>query len=157
MRCLPIPIRLSMNQLRYLFLILLLGTSMAAISSPEVKLKCGEPQKEIFDGVSITVTHCIDSSGPDSNGAYEFYYDYETIVFELGDESISGKKYADTPEEASLIRIKEQGKERLLENADFKKELVKVSISYLKANGAKSVKYLDRANTHNGYSEVPSE
>ncbi|MBY6192152.1 hypothetical protein KUV22_17165 [Microbulbifer agarilyticus] len=127
------------------------------MSSTEMKFECEEPENEIFDGVSITVTRCIDSSGPDSNGAYEFYYDYETFVFELGDESISGKKYADTPEEASLIRIKERGKERLFENADFKKELVKVSISYLKANGAKSVKYLDRANTHNGYSEVPSE
>ena len=72
-------------------------------------------------------------------------------------ESVSGKRYADTPEEASLIRIKESSEERFLERADFKKELLKISVSYLKANGAKSVQYLDRSNTVSGYSLVPSE
>lgn len=123
----------------------------------EMKFDCNEPKKEQFGGVSITITHCIDSSGPDSNGTYEFYYDYETIIFELGSESVSGKRYADTPEEASLIRITDLSGERLLEASDFRKELVKVSVSYLVANGAKSVQYLDQSNTISGYSEVPSE
>lgn len=147
----------SMNQYRYLIFVLLLGVSMISKSESEMKFECGEPKKERFDGVSITITHCIDSSGPDSNGAYEFYYDYETIVFELGSESVSGKRYADTPEEASLIRVKESSEERFLEGDDFKKELLKTSVSYLKANGARSVKYLDRSNTISGYSVVPSE
>lgn len=146
-----------MNQIRYLIIILLLGVSMVSKSESEMRFDCDEPKKEQFDGLSITITHCIDSSGPDSNGAYEFYYDYETIIFDLGSESVSGKRYADTPEEASLIRIKDSSRERLLEASDFKKELVKVSVSYLIANGAKSVKYLDQSNTISGYSEFPSE
>ena len=142
---------------RYLIIILLFGASMVSMSKPEMKFECGEPKKETFKGISITITHCVDSSGPDSNGVYEFYYDYESIVFELGGESVSGKRYADTPEEASLIRIRELDEERLLEGADFTKDLLKISISYLKASGAKSVKYLDRSNTISGYSIVPSE
>ncbi|WP_045857976.1 hypothetical protein [Teredinibacter purpureus] len=146
-----------MNQIRYLILILLLGVSMVSKSESEMRFDCDEPKNEQFDGVSIKITHCIDSSGPDSNGAYEFYYDYETIYFELGSESVSGKRYADTPEEASLIRIKDLSGERLLEGSDLKKELIKISVSYLMANGAKSVKYLDRSNAISGYSVVPSE
>lgn len=69
----------TMNQIRYLILILLLGVSMVSESESEMmRFDCDEPKKELFNGVSITITHCIDSSGPDSNGAYEFYYDYET-------------------------------------------------------------------------------
>ena len=130
---------------------------MISKSESEINFECGEQKREHFDGVLITIAHCIDSSGLDSNGAYAFYYDYETIVFELEGESVSGKRYADTPEEASLIRIKESSEERFLERADFKKELLRISVSYLKANGAKSVQYLDRSNTVSGYSLVPSE
>ena len=87
-----------MNQIRYLILILLLGVAMVSKSESEMSFECDEHKKEQFGGVSITITHCIDPSGPDSNGAYEFYYDYETIIFDLGSESVSGKRYADTPE-----------------------------------------------------------
>lgn len=146
-----------MNRVRYLIIIVLLGVAMVSKSGSEMIFECDKPKKEQFGGVSITITHCIDSSGPDRNGDYEFYYDYETIIFDLGTESISGKRYADTPEEASLIRIKDLGGERLIEASDLKKEIVKVSISYLKANGAKSVKYLDQSNTISGYSEFPGE
>lgn len=143
-----------MNQIRYLVLIFLFGVAMVAKSEPEMSFECDEPKKEQFGGLSITITHCIDSSGPDSDGAYEFYYDYETIIFDLGGESISGKRYADTLEEVYLTGIKDLGGERLIEESDLKKEIVKVTLSYLKANGAKSVKYFDIVS---GYSEFPSE
>ena len=146
-----------MNQLQYLILALLLSVPMVSKSEPEMKFECSEHKKEEYYGVSVLITRCIDSSGPDSNGAYEFYYDYETIVFEHESGSVSGRRYADTPDEASLIRINDSCEERFLKEADFKKELVKISVSYLKANGAMSVKYLDRSNTVNGYSVVPSE
>ena len=146
-----------MNKIRYSILIILLGVAMASKSESDMSFDCDKPKKERFGGVSITITHCIDSSDPDSNGAYEFYYDYETIVFEMGSESLSGKRYADTPEEASLIRIKDFSGERLLEASDLKRELVIVSVCYLKANGAKSVRYLDQSNTISGYSAFPGE
>lgn len=146
-----------MNQYRYTIFSLLLGVSMISKSEAEIKHECGDPKKEQFDRVSVTITHCIDSYGPDTNGSYEFYYDYDVIFFELGSESVSGKRYADTPEEASLIRITESGKERFFEDADFKKELLKISILYLQANGASIVKYLDRSNKISGYSAAPIE
>ena len=146
-----------MNKYHYLVLALLMGVSELAMSKPEIKLECEAPQKESYNGVSITITHCVDSYSPDSDGAYEFYYDYETIVFEMGGESVSGKRYADTPKEASLIRIKDLAGERFFERSDFKKALIKSSISYLKTNGAEFVKYLDQSNTITGYSEVPGE
>ena len=127
------------------------------MSKPEIKLECDSLQKETYNGVSITITRCVDSYGPDSDGAYEFYYDYETIVFEVGDESVSGKRYSDTPREASLIRFKDLSGERLLDRSDFKKSLIRSSVSYLKVNGAEFVKYLDQSNTITGYSEVLGE
>lgn len=142
---------------RYLIATLLLIFPLASMSEPEMKFECEASKQEYYNEVSITITRCIDSYGPASDGMYEFYYDYETIKFEIGSESISGKRYTDTPAEASLIRIKNSDGERLIEIADFEKKLLKDSISYLKANGAKSVKYLDRTNKISGYSEVPNE
>ena len=148
---------ITMNKYHYLILALFMGVSGVAMSKPEIKLECEAPQKESYNGVSITITHCVDSYGPDSDGAYEFYYDYETIVFEMGGESVSGKRYADTPKEASLIRIKGLAGERFIERSDFEKVIMKNTISYLKTSGAEFVKFLDQSNTLTGYSEVPGE
>ncbi len=148
---------IAMNKYHYLVLALFMGVSGGAMSKPEIEIECETPQKESYNGVFITITHCVDSYGPSSDGAYEFYYDYEIIVFEMGGESVSGKRYADTPNEASLIRIKDSTGERFLERSDFKKTLIKSSISYLKTNGAEFVTYLDKSNTITGYSEAPAE
>ncbi len=145
-----------MRTAQILIAALLIIISGASVSEPPINFDCGQPKAVSFSGVKIIITHCIDSQGPDSNGMYSFYYDYETIIFEMGNESLSGKRYSDTPEEVSLTRIKEANNERLLEVSDFNKSLVKVAISYLKNNGAETVVYLDKSNQTNGYSPVPN-
>lgn len=144
-----------MNGSRYLISALLFSISVVAMPNPEMKFECDAPKHENYNGVAITIKHCVDSSGPDSDGFYEFYYDYETFVFELEKESVSGKRYSDTQEEASFTRITDLDGERYIESRDFEKELLRSAISYLKARGAETITYLDPSNTFNGYSKIP--
>lgn len=132
----------------------LIGTS---VSELPYNIDCDPERTIIFDKARITITHCIDSLGPDSDGVYQAYYDYETIILEMGNETVFAKRYADTPEEASLIRIKDSTGERLLQLDDFNRDLIKTAISFLINSGAENIKYLDKFNQKSGYSPVPKD
>ncbi len=132
----------------------IIGTS---VSELPYNIDCDPERNLIFGKARITITHCIDSLGPDSNGMYKAYYDYETIILEMDNETVSAKRYADTPEEASLIRIKDTTGERLLRLDDFNRELIKTAISFLINNGAENLMYLDKFNQKSGYSPIPKD
>lgn len=133
--------------------------SIIGTNVPELpyNIDCDTERTTIFGKARITITHCIDSIGPDSDGMYHAYYDYETITLELDNETVSAKKYADTPEEASLIRIKDSKGERLLQLDDFNRVLIKTAISFLRNSGAENIMYLDTSNQKSGYSTVPKD
>lgn len=128
-----------------------------SVSELPYNIDCDPERTTIFGKSRITITHCIDSLGPDSDGMYQTYYDYETITLELDNETVSAKRYADTPEEASLIRIKDATGERLLQLDDFDRDLIKTAISFLVKSGAENIMYLDKFNKINGYSPVPKD
>ncbi len=146
-----------MNKYKYQALVLFLSLSMISIAKPEYNVECDAPRIENHSGLSIAITHCVDYYGPGEGGTHQILYDYETIVFEMGNEFVSGKRYSDTPNEASLTRIRSVDGERFLEKIDFGKDLLKSSISYLQRQGAKTIKYLDKSNEIDGYSLVPTE
>jgi hypothetical protein len=130
------------------------GTSVSELS---YNIDC-DPERAInFGKARVTITHCIDSLGPDSDGMYQAYYDYETIILEMDNKTVYAKRYADTPEEASLIRIKDSTGERLLRLDDFNGDLIKTGISFLISNGAENIMYLDKSNQKTGYSSVPKD
>ena len=126
-----------------------------SVSELPYNIDCDPEKITSFGRARIMITHCIDSLGPDSDGIYQTYYDYETIIFELDNETISAKRYADTPEEASLIKFKDSTGERLLQLDDFDRDLIKMAITFLISNGAEKIMYLDKFNKENGYSPAP--
>ncbi|WP_419811488.1 hypothetical protein [Bacterioplanoides sp.] len=132
----------------------IIGTS---VSELPYNIDCDTKRTTIFGKARVTITHCIDSIGPDSDGMYQAYYDYETIILEVDNETVSAKRYADTPEEASLIRIKDSKGERLLQLDDFNKVLIKTEISFLRNSGSENIIYLDTSNQKIGYSTVPKD
>ena len=84
---------------------------------------------------------------------YQAYYDYETIILEMDNETVFAKRYADTPEEASLIRVKDSYGERLLQLNDFNRVIIKTAISFLRSNGAENIMYLDKSNKKVGIAQ----
>lgn len=129
----------------------------SSVSELQYNIDCDPERTIIFGKASITITHCIDSLGPDSDGMYQAYYDYETIILEMDNKTVSAKRYADTPEEASLIKIKDSTSERLLRLDDFNRDFIKTAISFLISNGAENIMYLDKSNKKIGYSPVPED
>ena len=127
----------------------------SSVSELPYNIDCDPDRTTIFGKARITITHCIDSLGPDSDGMYQAYYDYETIILEMDNVTVSAKRYADTPEDASLTRIKDSTGERLLQLGDFNRDIIKTAISFLRNSGAENIMYLDKFNKKSRYSPVP--
>jgi len=93
--------------------------------------------------------------GPDSNGLYEFYYEYDLYEFTQGSETLHARSYASEPEEAHLLGIEVGGQGRLLTATDLGKPLPRAALQYLREAGKSSLTWLDPNNRVNGYSRVP--
>ena len=75
----------------------------------------------------------------------------------MDNKVVYAKRYADTPEKASLLRIKDSTGERLLRLDDFNRDLITTAISFLTSNGAKNIMYLDKSNQKSGYNPIPKD
>ncbi|MEC8523161.1 MAG: hypothetical protein VXZ24_02820 [Pseudomonadota bacterium] len=118
---------------------------------------CDQNRTIVLGKTRINISHCIDYTGPDGDGKYQSYYDYETIIFEMDGETVRVRRYKDTPEEASLLRISDSLGSRLLQLEDFDRNIIKTAVSFLVNSGAENVMYLDEANQASGYSQVPQD
>ena len=118
-----------------------------------------EPRVSVFrfDNVDIevTCTKCIDKMGPDENGRYDYYYDYELFEFKSGSNVIHARAYADQKEEAHLTAIDIEDEQRLLSKSDLKTVLGRAAIHYFWNLGKTEVNWLDADNDVDGYSLVP--
>ncbi|MDJ0758290.1 MAG: hypothetical protein QNJ19_02785 [Woeseiaceae bacterium] len=118
-----------------------------------------EPEVSIFqfENVDIEVTRSkgVDKMGPDEDGLYEFYYDFELFEFRSGSRVVHGRAYADQENEASLIAIYEDGERRLMSVSDLQADLGRAAIRYFKNIGKTDIKWLDPDNKVTGYSPIP--
>jgi len=97
--------------------------------------------------MKIETTHHIDAGEKDSNGLYDFYYEYELIHFLEGDTTIVARSYSAEHGEAHFLSIIEKGQRRILTDSDFLSPLLGQAIDYLRQVGKFSLQLL-RTNGH---------
>jgi len=97
----------------------------------------------------------IDSLGPDNDGAYVYYYEYDVYYFTSEKHSVSARTYIDSLSEASFRRLEVNGEKRFLEKDDFELPFMRDVVDYLKSEGKTNLMWLDTENSNNGYSVVP--
>ena len=108
-------------------------------------------------GVALSVrqTHCIDSLGPDGNGFYEYYYEYDIYEIESDSVLVCARSYVEEPQAAHLLGLVENGTRRLLVENDFSRPQVLAALEYLDSRGKIDLTWLDEANNYDGYTPVP--
>ena len=133
----------------------------SGLHRPELPIsaECEVPVLEEFpyeeQTISVSRKHCVDKMGPNQDGYYEFYYDYELIDFSLGTTTLHGRTYADDPEEAHLIALELDGQRKFLSVTDFETPLPRAAIRYFHNSGKTQLNWLDPSNELSGYSPVP--
>jgi hypothetical protein len=128
---------------------------------PELPIsqQCEAPVIEVFPygdhAIGVSREHCIDKMGPDQDGYYEFYYDYELFEFSLGTTILHGRSYLDDPEEAHLTGVEVAGETKFLAVTDLQGILPRAAIHYFHTCGKTQLNWLDPSNELNGYSAIP--
>jgi hypothetical protein len=114
-----------------------------------ISLECDAPVDEefLYDGhtVSVSRKHCIDKMGPDRDGYYEFYYDYELFEFSLGAMMLRGRAYADDLE-AHLLGVRIDGSSDSLQLRTTRR-LLRAAVGYFRArqDAARLARSFERA------------
>ncbi len=104
--------------------------------------------------LNVIKTHHIDKGEKDDNGLYDYYYEYDVYVFSRDGYSLRVRSYFETPSEASLLVIFEDGVERFLTQEDLKSSFIKDAIEYLKQDGKNKFDWLDTSNKDAGYTFI---
>lgn len=103
--------------------------------------------------IRLVRTHCVDKMGPDKDGCFEFYYDYEEFAFSLGSETLHARAYA-KEREASLRAIEVSGKTQSLDPGALSTTLVRAAVDYFRRQGRDQVRWLNPADAKNGYTLI---
>jgi hypothetical protein len=105
--------------------------------------------------MDVSTTHRVDASEPDARGQYEYRYEYDIYRFSSGDTALVARSYAHEPDEAHFLRLEQNGKQRLLTDADLRLPLFAEAVAYLKNHGKARLDWL--SGRGNGYEEVRLE
>jgi hypothetical protein len=102
----------------------------------------------------IECTRQLDASELDEQGCYSYYYEYDLYRFTDGPVCLVARSYTDEPEEAHFLCIEEEGRRRMLVNADLKRPLFVTAQAHLRAAGKTRVRWL--SGRKDGFESVPS-
>ena len=92
--------------------------------------------------MQVETSHHIDCSEIDSEGYYEYFYEYDLIRFSDGPMAFIVRSYADTAEEASFLRAELGGVPRGLTREDLSLPLFRCATEHLWRAGKRSVMWL---------------
>ena len=105
--------------------------------------------------MDVSTTHRVDASEPDAHGQYDYRYEYDIYRFSGGDIALVARSYIHEADEAHFLRLEQNGKQRLLTDADLGLPLFAESVAYLKSHGKAKINWL--SGRGNGYEEVRLE
>ncbi len=103
--------------------------------------------------MKVECIHKIDSSEPDKNGMYEYYYEYDIYTFSYQDQVLVARSYIDDPQEAHFLSIEKGGENLLLCKNDLQCELATQAKSYLADLGKSELNWL--SGEGDGYTKFP--
>ncbi|MBP6295259.1 MAG: hypothetical protein KA366_06015 [Hydromonas sp.] len=101
----------------------------------------------------VHISHNVEASEQDAEGFYDYYYEYDILVFSEGEVSLVARSYIDKPDEVHFLRLEAIGEHRLLTERDMKSTLLIESVAYLRRNGKTEINWL--SGRGNGYQPVP--
>ena len=134
----------------------LLETEPVIQMLPQTNTVLVKKNQEILDTkVWVKRDRIKDSMGPNEEGEYLYYYEYDLYSFSSEKYFVEARSYVVPNEEASFTGLEINGVRRFLQAEDFQLPFMRVVIGYLKSEGKTSLKWLDTGNTKNGYSNVP--
>lgn len=101
----------------------------------------------------IECTHHVDASELDEAGYYKYYYEYD--LYRFTDEPICfvARSYTDEPDEVHFLRVEEDGRPRIMVNADLTHPVCLAAQAHLLAIGKKHLRWLGG---RDGYGPLPS-
>lgn len=102
--------------------------------------------------MDVAVSHHIDASEPDSQGMYEYHYEYDIHEFSRSGRTYVARSYVDEPESAAFLSVREGGASQLLRSSDLTHPLLVAAVDHLRSAGKTR---LDRLSDPEGY--VPLE
>ncbi|MFT4065614.1 hypothetical protein [Paraburkholderia sp.] len=94
--------------------------------------------------MEVTATHHIDSSEPDENGMYDYYYEYDIYEFTDGNISYIARSYIDEPLDAHFLKMKADGEHewRIMGDRDRDTPLFTDAVTYLRGKGKINIQCL---------------
>jgi pantothenate kinase len=90
----------------------------------------------------VEVEHHVDADEPGEDGLHSYRYEYDLIWISVGSARILARRYSDTPQQASLMSIEENGGRRFIHAVDLTSPLVAAAVAYLSSIGVEDVQRL---------------
>ncbi|MDX6371110.1 MAG: hypothetical protein QOD98_98 [Nocardioidaceae bacterium] len=90
----------------------------------------------------VEVVHHVDADEPDNDSLHSYRYEYDLIWVTVGSARILARRYSDTPQQASLMSIEEDGVRRFIHASDLTSPLVAAAVAYLSSIGVEDVQRL---------------
>ena len=103
--------------------------------------------------MQVQTSHHVDVSVQGADGLYDYYYEYDIIVFSNGGVSLVACSYRDAPHEAHFLRVESHSEHGPLVENDLKNALVTEAAAYLRAQGKSEIKWL--SGRGKGYENLP--
>jgi hypothetical protein len=104
--------------------------------------------------MQVNTSHHVDAGKQNAEGLYDYYYEYDILVFSDGDLSMIARSYMDTPLEAHFLKVELNAEQRQLTDTDLNCKLFAESVAYLLAHGKTEINWL--SGRGNGYEPVPA-
>ncbi|MDQ8205874.1 hypothetical protein [Pelagicoccus sp. SDUM812003] len=99
--------------------------------------------------MKVTKEHKIDAGEKDSEGYYDYFYEYDIYTFTENGKKLTARKYIDD-ETAHFLRIENEGEERILTKEDLETSFISEAIEHLRNEGIEEVEYL----ANSGYERI---
>lgn len=91
----------------------------------------------------VEVIHHVDGDKPDElDSLLTDRYEYDLIWITVGSSRILARRYSDTPQQASLMSIEENGVRRFIHAADLTSPLLAAAVAHLRSMGVEDVQRL---------------
>jgi len=101
--------------------------------------------------MNVSASHHIDKGNKDSQGQYEYHYEYDLYEFRENGICIIARSYTDEGTEAHFLRKEVSGNQEMLSNSDLLTPLFTQAVKYLNEVGKLQINYL----CESGYESVP--
>lgn len=92
--------------------------------------------------MQVHISHHVDASEPDSDGFYDYHYEYDLLVFQEGATSLVARSYSDNLAEAHFLRAERCSKAHRLTKSEISGTLATEAIAYLRSHGKREINWL---------------